>query len=90
MINATIIRIEIRDSVHGRFYATSPDMRGLITSEKMLDDLLDQTQVAIRDLLAAEGFQVRVFPAHKPGEWAFVAVPVEMLKEAKDEQTQAA
>jgi hypothetical protein len=47
---ATIIRVRIEEGKAGLFYATSPDLRGLLVGKPTIDELFDTIPKAIADL----------------------------------------
>jgi hypothetical protein len=57
---AKIVRIQRSEGQTGLFYATSPDLKGLLVAEPTLDALEKNIPHAIRDLYAACGEDVLV------------------------------
>jgi hypothetical protein len=52
---AKIVRVKVEEGKAGLFYATSPDLRGLLVAEPNIDDLDVAISRAITDLYAATG-----------------------------------
>lgn len=63
---ATIIRVQIEEGNHGLFYATSPDLSGLLVSARSIEELETIVPEAIADMMIAmHNTPVLVFPAKK-------------------------
>lgn len=58
-----IVRVERERGKAGLFYATSPDLKGLLVAEKTAESLETGIPKAIKDLYAACGVEVIVSPA---------------------------
>lgn len=80
-MKARIVRVRIEEGKAGLFYATSPDLKGLLVAESTIDGLEREIPKAITDLYAACGVHVIVTQA-QDGEdntltpWVAVPVPV--------------
>jgi hypothetical protein len=76
---AKIIRVKVEEGKAGLFYATSPDLRGLLVAEPNIDDLDVAISNAITDLYAASGETVVVTKAQDddPEFFPWVAIPAE-------------
>ena len=79
---ATIIRIKIEEGKAGLFYATSPDLRGLLVAEPTLDALDEAIPREITKLYAASGDEVVVTKARNddPVFYPWVAIPVDVAR----------
>lgn len=62
MHSAKRVRVRIEEGREGLFYATSPDLRGLLVAGKTLDELNDRVPEAISMLFEAQGYKVVVSP----------------------------
>jgi hypothetical protein len=76
---ARIVRVKVEEGKAGLFYATSPDLRGLLVAEPNIDDLDIAISKAITDLYAASGETVVVTKAQDddPEFFPWVAIPAE-------------
>ena len=74
---AKIVRVKIEQGNAGLFYATSPDLKGLLVAEPNIDDLDVAISKSIVDLYAACGETVVVTPAQddNPDFFPWVAIP---------------
>lgn len=81
-MRAKIIRIDIEEGRAGLFYATSPNMKGLLVAENTKEKLLLAVPDAIRDLYAACGVAVVVTMAEDgDGDLSpFIAIPSELAR----------
>jgi hypothetical protein len=80
---AKVIRIKRELGEGNWFYATSPDLRGLLVAQETLDGLEKMVPQAITDLYAARGIEVYVVPLDEGDEGphgAWVAVPAQLTK----------
>jgi hypothetical protein len=79
---AKIFRIKIEEGKAGLFYATSPDLKGLLVAEPNIDDLDASISKSIADLYAARGENVIVTKARDadPDFFPWVAIPAEVAK----------
>jgi hypothetical protein len=80
---AKVIRIKRELGEGNWFYATSPDLVGLLVAQETLDGLDKAIPQAIVDLYAARKIDVYVYPVDDGNEGphgAWVAVPMELLK----------
>jgi hypothetical protein len=82
---ARIVRVKREEGQTGLFYATSPDLKGLLVAEPSLDALESAIPLAIAELYEACGTKVIVT---KVGEQldeslpAWVAFPAEIARQA--------
>jgi hypothetical protein len=79
---AQIVRVKIEQGKAGLFYATSPDLRGLLVGRPDLETLFKAIPQAITDLYAAKGIDVVVTIAKDddPEFYPWVAIPAEVAK----------
>jgi hypothetical protein len=80
---AKIVRVKVEEGKAGLFYATSPDLKGLLVAESNIDDLDIAISKAITDLYAATGETVVVTKAEDgdPEFFPWVAIPAEVAEE---------
>jgi hypothetical protein len=66
------------------FFATSPDLRGLLVAERSLDELAEAVPQAIKDLFAADGIEMIVTrAAGDSSEFRlWIATPVSVARAA--------
>lgn len=83
-MRARVVRIKREEGKTGLFYATSPDLKGLLVAEPTLDALDKAVPQAIRDMYWACGVEVVVTRAEEPDDdlRTWVAVPAIIAKEA--------
>lgn len=81
---ARIVRVKREEGKTGLFYATSPDLKGLLVAEPTLDALERAIPKAIHDHYAACGVEVVVTRADEESDdlRTWVAVPTIIAKEA--------
>ena len=78
---ADIIRVKVEEGKAGLFYATSPDLRGLLVAEPDLDALFEAIPREITNLYAAKGMKVVVTGAKDASEYyPWVAIPSEVAR----------
>ena len=78
---ATIVRVKVEQGKAGLFYATSPDLRGLLVAEPSFDALFEAVPQAITDLYAAKGVKVVVTSAKDDSDfYPWVAIPAEVAR----------
>jgi hypothetical protein len=79
---ATIIRVKIEQGKAGLFYATSPDLRGLLVGRPDVEGLFNAIPQAITDLYAAKGMEVVVTSAKddNPEFYPWVAIPASVAR----------
>jgi hypothetical protein len=79
---AKIVRVKVEEGKAGLFYATSPDLRGLLVAEPNIDDLDIAISKAITDIYAASGETVVVTKAQDddPEFFPWVAIPAEVAE----------
>lgn len=80
-----IVRVVVEADPVGVFYATSPDLKGLLVAERTLEALDREIPRAVRDLYAACGIIVFVSKAddghgNHDDETPWVAFPVELAR----------
>jgi hypothetical protein len=77
-MKAHIVRVKIEEGREGLFYATSPDLRGLLVAEATIDGLESEIPKAITALYAACDVEVVVTKAEDGDDdlTPWVAVPV--------------
>jgi hypothetical protein len=86
-MKARIVRIKCEKGKTGLFYATSPDLKGLLVAEATIDALQTAIPKAIRDMYAASGVDVLVSPVDEPDDGrTWVAVPAVIAREALAER----
>jgi hypothetical protein len=77
---AKIIRVRVEEGKAGLFYATSPDLKGLLVAEPNIDELDEAISKSITDLYAVCGVSVVVTKAQDddPDFFPWVAIPAEV------------
>ena len=84
-MKADRVRVKIEEGRTGLFYATSPDLKGLLVAEPTLDGLDKAIPVAIADLYAASDLKV-VVTKMDDGDDDFspwVAIPADLARAAR-------
>jgi hypothetical protein len=86
-----IIHIKVEEGREGLFYATSPDIRGLLVAEPDLESLEKAIPLAIQEMYAVCGVRAIVTPASssedEAGEYQpWVAIPYDVARRALSEQ----
>jgi hypothetical protein len=86
-MKAKIVRVKVEEGKAGLFYATSPDLKGLLVAEPNIDDLDVAISRGIADLYAACGENVVVTKAQDgdPHFFPWVAIPAEVAKRAMEQ-----
>jgi hypothetical protein len=81
---ATIIRVKIEEDEVGLFYATSPDLRGLLVAKPDIEALFEAIPQEIANLYASKGVEVVVTIAKddNPEFYPWVAIPADVAKRA--------
>jgi hypothetical protein len=81
---ARIVRVRIDEGKAGLFYASSPDLRGLLVAAPTADDAWKGVPEAIRALFLAKGQKVVVIEAHdgNPTERPWAAIPADVAQKA--------
>lgn len=87
-MGAKIVRVKMKEGKTGLFFATSPDLRGLLVAEPTVDGLKRAIPDAITKMYAACGEQVVVTYVDNPPledgpQW--VAFPAQLAKRALHE-----
>jgi hypothetical protein len=83
-----IVRVRIEQGREGLFYATSPDLRGLLVAKPDLESLYQSIPQAIKELYAVCGVEAVVMQAesdtteYRP----WVAIPTEMTAEVSEQE----
>ena len=82
LTRADIVRVKIEQGKAGLFYATSPDLRGLLVGRPDLEALFEAVPQAITDLYAAKGIEVVVTIAKDddPDFYPWVAIPAAVAR----------
>jgi hypothetical protein len=77
LTTAKVVRVKVEEGKTGLFYATSPDLRGLLVAEPTIDDLEASIPKVITDMFAALGVAVVVTKAtdDDPDYYPWVAIP---------------
>ena len=83
-MKARIVRVRLEEGDAGLFYATSPDLRGLLVAEPTLDALDEGIPVAIAQLYEALGMTVVVSKLEDDDDdfHPWVAFPAEIARRA--------
>jgi hypothetical protein len=83
-VTARIVRVKYDGGDAGLFFATSPDLRGLLVAKQTMDELVEAVPQAIRELYAADGIDMIVTPAPSyadPEFFRWIATPVEIARQ---------
>jgi hypothetical protein len=82
-VTARIVRVKYDGGDAGPFFATSPDLRGLLVAKRTMDELVEAVPQAIRDLYAADGIDMIVERARydDPEFFRWIATPVEIARQ---------
>lgn len=89
-LTAKIIHVEYKQGKSGLIFATSPDLKGLLVSERTMAALEASIPAAIVDLYAACGVQVVVTKVEEEehgGLTPWVAFPAELARRALEENS---
>lgn len=83
---AKIVRVKVEEGKAGLFYATSPDLKGLLVAEPTLDALDEAISNVIIDMFAALGVKVVVTKAQddNPEFYPWVCIPAEVARRAME------
>ncbi len=83
-LKAKIVWVKIEEGDAGLYFATSPELKGLLVAESSLEDLEREIPKAIQDLYAACGESVVVTSAEDGTDdlHPWVAVPAEIARRA--------
>jgi hypothetical protein len=81
-MKAKIVRVRVEEGKTGLFYATSPDLKGLLVAEADIDTLDVAVSTAIVSLYEACGEKVVVTKAQDgdPQFFPWVAIPAEVAE----------
>jgi hypothetical protein len=82
-VTARTVRVKYEGGDAGPFFATSPDLRGLLVAKPTMDELVEAVPQAIRELYAADGIDMIVVRARYDDREFFrwIAVPVEIARQ---------
>jgi hypothetical protein len=80
LTKAKVVHIKIEEGKTGLFYATSPDMKGLLVAERTIDELEDSIPRIITDMYAARDADVVVARIDESFSW--VVIPAEEAEAA--------
>lgn len=83
-MKAKIVWVKVKEGKSGLFFATSPELRGLLVAEPTLDALYEFIPEAIRSLYAACGEHVVVGQADRfdNDQTPWIAFPAEVARKA--------
>jgi hypothetical protein len=86
LTKAKVVRVKVEEGKTGLFYATSPDLKGLLVAEPTIDALEDAIPRVIGDMYAACGVSVAVTRGgdDDPDYTPWIAIPVEQARAALD------
>jgi len=86
-LKARVIRTRVEQGKAGLFYATSPELRGLLVAQPTIADLAREIPAAIKEMYAACGVVVVVTPieAGEDDGGSFVAIPAEIARKQLEE-----
>ena len=84
LTKAKVVRVKVEEGKTGLFYATSPDLKGLLVAEPTIDALEESIPRVISDMYAAVGVHVVVTKAgdDDPEYYPWIAIPAEQAKAA--------
>ena len=86
-MKARTVRVKIEEGKTGLFFASSPDLKGLLVAEPTVDSLYGAIPKAIADLYAAcgESVVVSILDEGTHGYIPWVAFPAEVARRALNE-----
>jgi hypothetical protein len=90
-LKAKVVNVKVREGKEGLFYATSPQLKGLLVAEPTLDALEAAIPKAISDLYLACGMRVlvtKVEDGDETGMTPWVAFPASVAQAALNQQNQ--
>ncbi len=84
LTKARVLRIKVEEGKTGLFYATSPDLKGLLVAEPTMDALEEAIPKVITDMYAACGVKIVVAKAgdNDPEYFPWVAIPADQARAA--------
>jgi hypothetical protein len=84
LTKAKVVRVKVEEGKTGLFYATSPDLKGLLVAEPTIDALNEAIPRVIADMYAACGETVVVTKAgdNDPDYYPWIAIPAEQARAA--------
>ena len=87
LTKTTIVRVKVEEGKAGLFYATSPDLKGLLVAEATFDALDVSIPKVITDMYAACGVKVVVTKAQDddPNFFPWVAMPAEIARHVMEQ-----
>lgn len=88
-LKARLVRVRLEEGRTGLFYATSPDLKGLLVAEPTLDAVEEAVPSAITDLYAACGEEVVVTRLDEDRDQlhSWIAFPAQLAREALASRT---
>ena len=87
LTKAKVVRVKIEEGKTGLFYATSPDLKGLLVAEPTIEALEESIPKVIADMFAVMGVNdVAVTKASDsdPEYFPWVVIPAEIAQAALD------
>jgi hypothetical protein len=89
IMKAKLVRVKIEEGKTGLFFATSPELKGLLVAEATVQEIYEVIPAAIADLYAAGGEKIIVSPVAKDDEifkdcHLWVAIPTGAVQRAID------
>jgi len=83
-LRAKIVHINVEHDASGAYFATSPELKGLLVAKMTIEDVYCNIARAITELYAASGVDVVVSPVEDDSEYEhpWVAVPAAVAKMA--------
>jgi hypothetical protein len=84
LTKARVVRVKVEEGKTGLFYATSPDLKGLLVAEPTIDALEEAIPKVITDMYAACGVEIVVTKAgdNDPDYFPWIAIPAEQARAA--------
>jgi hypothetical protein len=84
LTKARIVRVRIEEGKTGLFYATSPDLKGLLVAEPTIDALENSIPKTITDMFAVSELDVVVTKAgdDDPDYYPWIVIPAEQARAA--------
>lgn len=78
-MKAKIVRVEVEKGREGLFYATSPDLKGLLVASQTMEGLKAEIPIAIEEMFEASDAPVKVTELENDGDCSWVAIPTQLL-----------
>lgn len=84
LTKAKVLRVKVEEGRTGLFYATSPDLKGLLVAEPTVDALEEAVPKVIADIYAALGVAVAVTRAgdDDTDSFSWIVIPAEQARAA--------